>query len=645
MIHTNKVRRILRAKNGSQISKFQNGGSSWKMISLLNINPATIGSQIPTSNVDDKLIQSPTTQQFKQLTYGNPKLTGFDALNKENLITKKYEESLKMSGFKVPELTKPNTEFISRSQLDKDIRSAKWQNLKNNVGNFISNNASLIGTGLDYFGNQFNDTINSSGYDTAMGVLNTAGNIAMSIDPVVGLGVKAGSFLINGINSIGGKRADSFSTNQWTLSQVGGSYGGSVADINDAQSKQGKKYGMFNGGARRRANRLIADAKRQQNIMTDIAEEAYDQRMLAGNDLNYLQYNMDINGGYDQRYIRAAKSGMKLSDKISLIKSRKYVNHYIDLNSRQVEEFAKGGTLDWEPVIEDIFESDIEIPEFQEGGSIKENWEPTIEILDDLPEYKSGGKTRTLEELIEYAKQQNPRFIQRLSEEPKGIEFTDDNGNIGIGNVFLEWSIDDNGNAIIYPRIQEIEDKNLKFLSGNEAYKRAVENKNFLMMSPKEADIFFAPDNEYGTAYKRGWPNMFKSSIWKHEQGGKTKNTLETPEIEETTQKNIIPEGALHKNKHHIEHTEGLTQKGIPVVDNNGNQQAEVEKEEIIFSLEVTKKLEELYKDYYDSDKSQKEKDEAAIEAGKLLVYQILFNTDDRTQLIKRCEEGGKLCQ
>jgi hypothetical protein len=80
-----------------------------------------------------------------------------------------------------------------------------------------------------------------------------------------------------------------------------------------------------------------------------------------------------------------------------------------------------------------------------------------------------------------------------------------------------------------------MEDKNLKFLSGNEAYERAIENKNFLMMSPKEADIFFAPDNEYGTAYKRGWPNMFKSSIWKHEQGGKTKSTLETPEIEETT--------------------------------------------------------------------------------------------------------------
>jgi hypothetical protein len=53
------------------------------------------------------------------------------------------------------------------------------------------------------------------------------------------------------------------------------------------------------------------------------------------------------------------------------------------------------------------------------------------------------------------------------------------------------------------------------------------------------------------------------------QEGGKIKEG--SPEIEETTQKNVIPEGALHKNKHHMEHTEGLTQKGIPVVDNEGN--------------------------------------------------------------------------
>ena len=130
------------------------------------------------------------------------------------------------------------------------------------------------------------------------------------------------------------------------------------------------------------------------------------------------------------------------------------------------------------------------------------------------------------------------------------------------------------------------------------------------------------------------WEPIITEYIDEFKEGGKTKEELETPEIEETNQKNLIPEGALHKNKHHMEHTEGLTQKGIPVIDNDGEQQAEIELDEIIFTLEVTKKLEELYKEGTD---------EAAIEAGKLLVKEILFNTDDRTGLIAKCEKGGKL--
>lgn len=128
--------------------------------------------------------------------------------------------------------------------------------------------------------------------------------------------------------------------------------------------------------------------------------------------------------------------------------------------------------------------------------------------------------------------------------------------------------------------------------------------------------------------------------IEEFKQGGKTEET-ELVTLEETSQKNVIPEGALHKNKHHIENTEGLTQKGIPVIDNEGEQQAEIELDEIIFTLEVTKKLEELHKLYKEG--SNKERDEAAIEAGKLLVQEILYNTDDRTGLIAKCEKGGKL--
>ena len=131
------------------------------------------------------------------------------------------------------------------------------------------------------------------------------------------------------------------------------------------------------------------------------------------------------------------------------------------------------------------------------------------------------------------------------------------------------------------------------------------------------------------------WIPEFKS-------GGKTEE-FDVPEIEETTQKNVIPEGALHKNKHHMEHAEGLTKKGIPVVDEEGEQQAEIEHSEIIFTLEVTKKLEEYYEIFYSEDSTNKEKEQAALDAGKLLVYQILENTEDRTGLIESCKKGGSL--
>lgn len=93
---------------------------------------------------------------------------------------------------------------------------------------------------------------------------------------------------------------------------------------------------------------------------------------------------------------------------------------------------------------------------------------------------------------------------------------------------------------------------------------------------------------------------------------------------------NVIPDGALHARKHHLENIDEkykeVTNKGIPVISETESgeitQHAEVEKEEIIFRLEVTKKLEELAKE---------NTDESAIEAGKLLVQEILYNTEDNT--------------
>lgn len=131
-----------------------------------------------------------------------------------------------------------------------------------------------------------------------------------------------------------------------------------------------------------------------------------------------------------------------------------------------------------------------------------------------------------------------------------------------------------------------------------------------------------------------------RKPVRKLERGNKNnivkKNTPyslpELPLLKQGGSFNVIPDGSLHKNKHHLdeidEKFEDVTTKGIPVItEKNGEviQHAEVEKEEIIFRLETTKKIEELMKEGTD---------EAAIEAGKLLVKEILHNTKDNANII-----------
>lgn len=181
----------------------------------------------------------------------------------------------------------------------------------------------------------------------------------------------------------------------------------------------------------------------------------------------------------------------------------------------------------------------------------------------------------------------------------------------------------------------------------NQKYTYAAKHGGLLEWNPV-AELEWEPQVELNwelPTFKVGGSVEFVEELeWipEFKDGGKTEES-DVPEIEETTQKNVIPEGALHKNKHHMEHAEGLTKKGIPVVDEDGEQQAEIEHSEIIFTLEVTKKLEEYYEIFYSEESTNKEKEQAALDAGKLLVYQILENTEDRTGLIESCKKGGTL--
>ena len=218
-------------------------------------------------------------------------------------------------------------------------------------------------------------------------------------------------------------------------------------------------------------------------------------------------------------------------------------------------------------------------------------------------------KDRTLEELKKYADKQNPNFIQRLHESTlRTIELPrDKDGNSHIGSHLLSYSQGDDG-YIIYPNIQEINGQLILFTDPKEAIDSAIKNKDYIKVNSKnEAELFT-------TKYKTIYP-IFQTIQYKN--GGKM---------------NVIPDGALHARLHHMD-IDDITKKGIPVVikkeDGEVEQQAEIERDEIIFNLELTQKLEKLWKDGSDG---------AAIEAGKILAEEILHNTIDNTGLINKIE-------
>lgn len=248
------------------------------------------------------------------------------------------------------------------------------------------------------------------------------------------------------VNAFGAKKADTIYKDNETWEQQGSAYGGSMAKVDDALTKSGKKYGAFSGKARRKANAQIAEAKRQQNLVSDINQEAQDAFAASNYSGIGLRNELALSGGY--RNMAVGRNGMKILDAES--------------------QWAR-------------------------------------EVL-------TKAKIRPKEKLEE----QPPKFAE----------------------------------------------------------------------------------------------------------GGKV---------------NVIPDGALHAHKHHLEDIspeyEQVTSKGIPVVteEEGGKlkQHAEIERNEIIFRLEVTKKLEELMKDG---------SDDAAIEAGKLLAHEIINNTVDNTGLIEVVE-------
>ena len=321
------------------------------------------------------------------------------------------------------------------------------------------------------------------------------------------------------VNAFGAKKADTIYKDNETWEQQGSAYGGSMAKVDDALTKSGKKYGAFSGKARRKANAQIAEAKRQQNLVSDINQEAQDAFAASNYSGIGLRNELALSGGY--RNMAVGRNGMKILDAESQW-AREVLN-----KAREVNKLQKGGKVDGIT-----------------GAAPKITFESWYETV---PSDRNDTTSYNLRRAFELAPKEELEWYN--SKDPEAVEFRN------------SYDLDTSGD------------------------------------------------------YYRYVPKKFA-------EGGTV---------------NVIPDGALHAHKHHLEDIspeyEQVTSKGIPVVteEEGGKlkQHAEVEREEIIFNLDVTKQLEKLMQDG---------SDEAAIEAGKLLVHEILENTVDNTGLLNTVE-------
>lgn len=415
------------------------------------------------------------------------------------------------------------------------------------------------------------------------------------------------------INGFGGSRANTFTKDTSAFETVGSSYTGSESTINDAVNKAGKKYGLFSQSAKNKANKLIDEAKRQQNIITNVADQATDRFSIAGamSAINGNRRRYQLQGGYNQSAVRVGKQGMVIQD---LQRAQRIVSSM---------KYQKGGKMT------DPFNIYLQsLPENQRDSTnfrVKDYWEfnGRPKNFDEavskgmFTQFKDGWHAKSVAENpktgeIEYMKSSNhPTRYMESDWYEKGLVYDEDeNGNII--SIKLSPGVDGYDDWLNFTKNYE--------LQKTEPYWKYVKRKG-----TDQPQSF----KEGGSLTKSDWLVEVDINNIPLEFRGEDIEEVELnsilPEFKEGGKFNLIPEGALHARKHNMD-VDGITSKGIPVVSRSDGgeieQQAEIEKEEIIFRLEVTKKLEELAKDG---------SDEAAIEAGKLLVEEILYNTIDNT--------------
>ena len=169
-------------------------------------------------------------------------------------------------------------------------------------------------------------------------------------------------------------------------------------------------------------------------------------------------------------------------------------------------------------------------------------------------------------------------------------------------------------------------------------------NQSSGMIDARSRMNFYGNANRNSDQVTIGEKGMSLSTIVKHKEVVLPYNLKKIIKIDNTKVvkhqsggvlgKNVIVSGSFHSRKHSLKDLEAfkdtkMTEKGVPVIalkDGGSIEQlAEVEKNEIILTKDLTTKLESLAKE---------NTKESQLEAGKLLSYEIVKNTIDSSDKV-----------
>lgn len=458
---------------------------------------------------------------------------------------------------------------------------------------------SLAMGGNKLLGNVANKLIGTSGLTTTDAIL---GSSFLQLTP---LGI---------VNGVGGENADTITKDKQAFETVNLAYTGSEQKVNDALKKSGQRYGLLSGGDLKDTNRGIAEAKVEQETVSNVAKDSTDRFNIRNSmaAINGNKYALQLKRKYDQSAIRVGRRGLKVE---SVAKAKEILSKY---KQQQTNQLQQGGTLDpFEHYLSTLPENQRDSTNFR----VKDYW-----IFNGKPKDFKEARRRGM-----FTQEKDGWHASSIAENPETgeIEYMKASSH---PTRYMEsdwyekgliYSEDQNGNLTtiqLKPGVPGYEDwkkfTNDYELVKSEPYWKYVKRQQKEVPSHKEGGTFI------------------ELSI--RETCIELIDPTSVPEFQNGGSINVIPDGALHARKHNMD-VDGITRKGIPVVsekDGEIEQQAEIERNEVILRLEVTQKLEELEKKFYNEESTQEEKDECALEAGKLLVYELLENTIDNTGLL-----------